>query len=841
MKKYLLILLSFACLNSTAEPKRIYIACDDHTDYLWSADEETYRQAFIRMLDYYLDLADTTSNEPPDYQSRFVCDGFYWMWVYQQAKSPEEFNRLVERIKSGHITVPMNTLSCCYGATPMEAVLRSMYYAGTVQRNYQLPFRLALEMENQTMPWGLASLWAGCGAEFSWKGICKCATRIDDCGDREHEIYNWVGPDGQKILIKWNSILTDNQSMGGYAEARDPKKVIEFVTTNQEFMKRYPYPIIGCFGKGWDDLQTLNDEFPKIAKNLSNENQQVIVSNVIDFFDDFQKKYGDRIPQVNVSFGNEWEILYASLAEVSASVKRSLEKLRTAEAMAAIVSLYDSQFSLDDETRQTAFIDLGMFFEHDWTGDGPVPRKDMEQYKRRMSENFRHYVDALYEKSSVALANLIPANESKTVFYVFNPLGWQRSDYADLAYFSKEPVHVVDVRNGREIPYQWIKNNGVGYLRIWANDIPAVGYQCYEIHPGKSREFKNCGTFNDTILENQRYRLSVLSNGSITGLADKQKSHREFALKSEGSAINELGTAPGMIQVENTGPVSITLRADVSSPLKRTTRITLYRDGSRIDISNEIEQNFSDIQSYTFGFNLKNPLIRHEEVGAIARADYQKNGGDYADRNGRYDWLTFNHFADISGSENIGVTLSNADGYFFKTGDSEVKKLDTSKAILHALIGGQVDGKNLGAQNQGGDAYFLNRYAIQTHAEYDPVASMKFSLEHQNPLRAAFTRGVNPKLPATSFSALNNSNPSVLPWTIKPAESDAGEGIVVRLWNLSDNSQTTDIQLNPYTIQQANSVTHLETDRDEVPVTGKGINVDFNRQQIRTFRLVPQK
>jgi hypothetical protein len=46
-------------------PKRIYIAPDDHTDYFWSADEDTYRQAFLEMVDYCLDLADATASEPP--------------------------------------------------------------------------------------------------------------------------------------------------------------------------------------------------------------------------------------------------------------------------------------------------------------------------------------------------------------------------------------------------------------------------------------------------------------------------------------------------------------------------------------------------------------------------------------------------------------------------------------------------------------------------------------------------------------------------------------------------------------------------------------------------------
>jgi hypothetical protein len=34
--------------------KRVYLAPDDDTDLEWSADEAIYRQAFLNMLDYYI-------------------------------------------------------------------------------------------------------------------------------------------------------------------------------------------------------------------------------------------------------------------------------------------------------------------------------------------------------------------------------------------------------------------------------------------------------------------------------------------------------------------------------------------------------------------------------------------------------------------------------------------------------------------------------------------------------------------------------------------------------------------------------------------------------------------
>ena len=46
-----LLVLQVSPVLVAAPQERIYIACDDHTDYYWSADADTYRRAFIEMID----------------------------------------------------------------------------------------------------------------------------------------------------------------------------------------------------------------------------------------------------------------------------------------------------------------------------------------------------------------------------------------------------------------------------------------------------------------------------------------------------------------------------------------------------------------------------------------------------------------------------------------------------------------------------------------------------------------------------------------------------------------------------------------------------------------------
>ena len=306
--------------EAAAQPKRIYIANDDHTDFMWSADAETYGKVFVEMLDFHLDLADETAGNPPPYRNRFNADGSYWLWSYEQQKTPAEFARLIERIRDGTISAPLNTLVCCYGGQPAEAVLRGMYYAGRLERRHALRFRQAVAMENQTLPLGLASLWAGAGAEYSWKGVCGCANRVktDQLRSRDHEIYWYVGPDGQRVLMKWHSLAPGgNRGSGGYAEAFDPVAAVRFLDSDAGFLRRYrapgaaePYRVRGAFGFGWDALDRktgqpyaadpqrypLVDHFHVVAQRETTADRQVIVSNQEDFFRDFEATYGAQLP-----------------------------------------------------------------------------------------------------------------------------------------------------------------------------------------------------------------------------------------------------------------------------------------------------------------------------------------------------------------------------------------------------------------------------------------------------------------------------------------------------------------------------------------------------------------
>ncbi len=831
------------------DQKRIYLAPDDHTDLFWAGDEETYHQAFVEMIDYYLDLSDATAGDPVDFQSRWNCDGSYWIWTYERRKSQAAFERLINRIRDGHFSFPLNALVVCLGGAPAEAVLRGMYYAGQIERRYDLQVQMAIAMENQTLPLGLVSLWAGSGAQYSWKGICNCDTRVPNAAMREHEIYWAEGLDRNRILMKWNSLFGSNKSIGGYAEAMLTDEVVDFVDSDPVFLEHYPYRVIGAFGKGWDELRTLTKDFPRVAREKTTDRRRVIVSNQVDFFEDFEATYGAEIPSVALSFGNEWDIYCTALAEVSASVKRSVEQLRNAEALATLVALVDPAIMAGRaEARDQAWMDLGLFWEHNWGVAGRFDSFGPARiaWQRRLASELAAYVQGLQDDAVQSTGDLIAAEGTAPRFFVFNALSWSRTSYADLHYDGADPVHVVDVTTGEETPSQIVEVDGVRQLRILAQDVPPTGYKVFEIRSGAGETFNDAAQVRDNVIENERYIVTLSGRGAIVSLVDKQRDNREFAREVAGRFINDLGPGEGTLELEHAGPVTVTLRATASGPLSHTTRITFVRGLDAILIHNTITQNFGDTVTWGFGFNLDAPDVWHEEVGAVLRAKLATQGGHYSPRNARYDWLTLNHFADMSGSDSVGVTLSNSDCYFMKLGASTPDQLDVDTPQIAVMAGskGEAGTGPFGIPDQGGDSTFIQRFALRTREVYDPVAAMRFALEHQNPLVTGTVHGRAAAYPADTFSLLAVSDPDVLLWALKPADDnfaglspDDQPNTIVRLWNLAPEAADVSVTLNAATVDGAHEVTHIETPLRDMPVTGNGVADTLAPHQVKTYSL----
>ena len=178
-----------------------------------------------------------------------------------------------------------------------------------------------------------------------------------------------------------------------------------------------------------------------------------------------------------------------------------------------------------------------------------------------------------------------------------------------------------------------------------------------------------------------------------------------------------------------------------------------------------------------------------------------------------------------------------------RLGNSTTSFLDTATPTISVLAGGQIDSPNLGIPKQGGDNRFLQRFALTTRDAYNPAAAMRFALEHQNPLVAAPVSaepsGAPVVYPGNSYSFMQLSNPDVLLWALKPAEEGVGNGIIARLWNLTNHAAQCSVSLD-CGLSKVWQATHIETNLMKVDLKGSGLTAKLSSQQLKTYRLFPR-
>jgi alpha-mannosidase len=815
----------------------VYVMNSNHTDYNWNATAAQYDAAMLSELDYYLQQIVVTATAPPEEQSRYTPDNWYWMYLYENNRTPEQFEQLVEAIRSEHITIPLNPFVTLYGALPTEAVIRAGYYPGRIARRHALELPLAENIENHTSPWGLASVWAGSGVRYTWKGGCGCVQSAPHRSD--DELFFWEGPDGKTLLFKWYELLASNRDWGGYSEARDnlgsPAQIDDEIARTQS---RQPgISVTGLFGAGWDDVGWETNAIVDAveAYNDGSGPDRAIVSNGIDFFEALEAS-GETslLGTLRGGWGNDWDMWPASLAERTARCRRAMERLRTAELLAAWAERESPGFwpPVRDSLEQ-GLVSAWKYFEHGWNVAGGGPSlSQMQADKETWTQEIEGAVDqAIADAEAVIVARFDTPNEDRVV--VFNPLGFERTDVAEIPAPGPGPFVVVDVATGTEVPSQVDVRDASAYLRFLASDVPSTGYRVYRYEAGTPSVLPDAATITTAsrTIENADYRVVLGTRGEIV-----QATHLAPLPDVELAGIdglNDYGSGTVISSTaENLGPVSATLRLDLTSP-SRVVRVTLYAGIVRIDVDDTVVQNQSVFHAYGFPTALTEAQIRFEEIGAVARPGLEAAGGDFL-QGTRASRMTLNHFVDFA-LPDYHLVISNRDAYAMQVNDSTNATFDLTGDAIHVVVTEQAPGA--GTSNQGGDDFFLNRFALRgVAAPWNGAEAMRTALAHQNPLHVV-------SLPRNQVGPLTDSvaglvaidGGDVVLTAFKPAE-DPGAGFVVRLWELGGQPASFEVDASGLQAVQAWHTSLVETDVAPVGIGSGAVQASIDANEIKTYR-----
>jgi alpha-mannosidase len=380
-----------------------------------------------------------------------------------------------------------------------------------------------------------------------------------------------------------------------------------------------------------------------------------------------------------------------------------------------------------------------------------------------------------------------------------------------------------------------VDRGGARFLQIIARNVPSLGYKLFSYEPGTPASFPPAATVTPgtRTIENSAYRVRLGDRGQIVEAVHKAPSPDVQLAGANG--LDDFGSSTiQSVVAENVGPVSATLRVSLGSP-SRTVRVTLYAEVDRIDIENAITQNLSGFRSYSFHANLPGAQVRFEEVGAIARPGMVTQGGDFLPGT-RASRMTLNHFVAF-GRPDYHFVLSNWDAYAMKLNDSTDSSFDLTGDTVHVVVMEQ--GWGAGTADQGGDSFFLNRFALRgAEGTFDAAEAMRTALAHQNPLHViALPQNQDGPLTAPSGGLLAVDDDNVVVTAFKPAE-DPWQGYVVRLWELGGAPTSLHIDATAMNARNAWRSSLIESDLAPNAVPGGVISATLDANAIQTYRFV---
>ena len=431
----------------------------------------------------------------------------------------------------------------------------------------------------------------------------------------------------------------------------------------------YPYDI---FVMSWAmaDNTPIDADLPDAVKSWNEEYAfpRLAIASSTDILKDFEKKYGDELPELRGDFTEHWTDGLGTAAKQTAMNRTGKERLLQAETLWTMLRTTTpaNRAKFDEAWRNTI---LGT--EHTWCYAIPNQQPLSDEILQVKFSRFEK-METLTNELVAAALEPVSQKDSETLG-VFNTLSWKRSNVVRLSEaISKGYTGVIDM-NGNEILSQKLST---GELLFYANDIPAFGAKKYSLaHANNAPE----GTMViDNVLNNGMVKLTI---DKITGdISSIVREGKEFVKQGNGFSVNNykylkgsdspdkaLGTSHAKYTIKENGPLlaTIVVESDAAGANKLIREITITKNDPHIEINNKVDKiGIVDKEGVHFGFafNMDNPkMVADIPWGKMEINEDQLLG---ANRN----WIAVRRWVDISEGDK-GLVWTSLDVPLIEVGD----------------------------------------------------------------------------------------------------------------------------------------------------------------------------
>ena len=832
----------------TVPPQRkwkIFVAASAHTDIGYTHLQPECAERNSQNIDTAIELI----KQYPDF--KWNCEVAWQVENFLATRDENQIARFLELARQRKIGVQALYVNILTGLCSHEEFCRQTYLAHRLHREHGVPYSCAMINDVPTCVGATPMMLAGAGIRYFSNGINN--TR----GYTFTEMYDkspcwWEGPDGSRVLMVFIKSIAYAWRFGLHDDLETARKRTTAIIREYEEREHYPYDAI--FGNGAvSDNRLVDPRLPVVAKEWNDRYAfpEMILCDNAEFFEYIEENYGDQLPVVRGSGGTYWEDGAGSSARETALCRNAHESLDSAERLLSLASRLDSRQQYPRQTVDEAWRNAMLYDEHTWGSSYSVREPDHEQAIGQWKIKSQFAVDAdqqsrqLLEQGANALASLVNIEDRSLV--VLNTASWPRTDLLEVSL--PEGTSVVD-------PSSACCRVGETTLAI-VRDVPSCGYRALRLGP--KADVPTAQPLEGTRIESRFYSLQFdPTTGAITSLMDEELD-RELVDGKASYQLNQYlyvsgGDDSRIVRDQSPdaelvihSPEKATLRAVSLGELGQrmiiessaemtpaiTTEVTVWNDLKRVDISNRLTKTRTHDKEavyFAYPFAADKPTFRYEAPLVIQRPDEHMLPGACL------DWFTVQHFVQVESSD-AAITWSTPDAPLVCFQDINRGKWQTELPItnghLYAYVMNNYWFTNY-QPGQGGELTF--RFSITSDAKADTVESARFGWAASNPLIAVKTDAqLDRPLPSGASSLVEIDQPNVL--VIGMKQPEAGEGLLLRLWEIAGKPTTAQVRLPGVSFKRATACSLVEEPQEPLGIRNGTVSVPILASGVATVLL----
>jgi hypothetical protein len=428
----------------------VYVIERAHHDPAYTDLPENLLEEYNGFYDAILQFCDETRDWPKESQFRYQVETASTILHYMNSRPKEVVDKLIGLMKEGRVEVAALYGNQVTGLSSSEELIRLLYPAFQLKRDYGVPIRSAEINDIPGLSWGLCSALANSGVRY----LVACLPRWyfgknhpnwDETEFAPHggpKAFYWSGMDGSRLLFwygrnGWDSVVN---FVGDYVQTFEG---LQKCLRDYE-AEGYPFDALTVRVSGGsrdNSPPTVRPSYIAREWNGRWAFPRIIMATNSDFYEYIEGKYGEALPAYRGEIPDTDYVVGATSTPLETGLNRiTHERISTAEKFCTIARAV-SDYPYPSKVLGMAYEKLFMLDEHCWGMHDPIgPAQDSSISSKC---HYAYMASALVHdcllKSTNRIADQINLPHDGPHIIVFNPLSWLRTDLVRAPFIEPSP------------------------------------------------------------------------------------------------------------------------------------------------------------------------------------------------------------------------------------------------------------------------------------------------------------------------------------------------------------------------------------------------------------------